>query len=482
MKSSKLIKALSTFTSKEFKEFEKRANSAFYKSEKHLLFIGIIAENYPQFNETKIQKELVFNQIYKKEAYADIRIRELMSALNKEVREYLIYLQGVSNSFQYELDLLKQYNSRKLDSLYDSQLKLVKSILKKDQFKNKEYYRRSYLLASVENEHFSKQNIRALDGSIQTLVNNLDYYYFSTKLIETCEMLNRQMLLNQQYELHLFEEIEILINNNKDTYFTQPTIICYYEIYKLFLNDDNIEQFNNTIDVLKTHNQFFTNKELKAIFDFPQNYCIRNVNKGNDKYLEKLFDLQLYLVDKAFNLVDGFISHGSYKNIITIALKLKKFEWSNNFIEEFREKVAPQLRENTYKFNKGNYYFSVGKYEETLEVLSNVDFSDIYYASSSKTLMVKVYYCLGEFETLAYFITSFKLFLKRNKELSISYKKGADLFLTYFKKIFNIAEKKDFYKQSKINSKLELIKAGIISETNIHNRVWLLEILEDLKK
>jgi hypothetical protein len=482
MKSSKLIKTLSTFTSKEFKEFEKRANNSFNKSEKYLLFIKIISNSFPNFDEKKINKEVVFSQIYKKEKYVDIRIRELMSSLNKILREYLVYLQSTSNSFQYEMDLLKQYNSRKLDSLYDSQLKVVKSVLKKDEFKNKEFYRRSYLLASVENDHFSKQNIRALDGSIQTLVNNLDYFYFSTKLIETCEMLNRQMLLNQHYELNLFKEIEILINNNKDTYFTQPTIICYYEIYKLFLNDDNIDQFKNTIDVLKTHTQFFTDKELKAIFDFPQNYCIRNVNKGNDKYLEKLFDLQLYIVDKKFNLVNGFISHGSYKNIITIALKLKKFDWSKDFIENFREKVAPNMRENSYNFNKANYFFSVGKYEETLGVLNNVDFSDIYYASSSKTLMLKVYYLLGEFETLAYFITSFKLFLKRNKQLSINYKKGADLFLTYFKKVFNIAEKKDFYSQVKINSKLDLIKEGLHKETNIHNRAWLIEILESLQK
>lgn len=482
MKSSKLIKALNTFTSKEFKEFEKRANSTFYKSEKHLLFIKLIANNFPNFEESKIEKQKIFSQIYKNEEYVDIRIRELMSALNKELREYLVYLQVSTNTFQYQLDLLKQYNSRKLDSLYNSQLKLVHSILKKDKFKNKEYYRRSFLLASVENDHFSKKNVRALDGSIQTMMNNLDYFYFSTKLIETCEMLNRQMLLNQQYELNLFKEIEILINNNKDTYFTQPTIICYYEIYKLFLNDDNIHQLNTTIAVLKENANFFTNNELKTLFDFPQNYCIRNVNKGNDKYLEKLFELQIYIIDKEFNLINGFISQVSCRNIITIALKLKEFTWAEKFIEEFKEKVSPQMRESSYSFNKANYYFAIGKYEETLEILNSVNFSDHYYASSSKTLILKVYYLLNEFETLSYFITSFKLFLKRNKELSINYKKGADLFLTYFKKIFNIAEKKDYFDQKKINEKLNSIEVSLNKETNIHNRVWLLEILEDLKK
>lgn len=482
MKNSKLIKTLSTFTSKEFKEFEKRANSVFYKSEKHLQFIKIIANHFPNFNEDKINKQKVFSQIYKKEAYADIRIRELMSALNKVLREYLVFLQNSTNKFQYELNLLRQYNDRKLESLYSSQLKVVKAILKKDQFKNKEHFRRMFLLASVENDHFSKKNIRALDGNIQTMMNNLDYFYFSTKLIETCEMLNRQMVLNQQYELHLFDEIESLINNHKDSYLTQPTIICYYDIYKLFLNDDNIEQLDLTIKTLKEHNKYFTNNELKAIFDFPQNYCIRNVNKGNDKYLEKLFELQLYIVDKEFNLVNGFISNIDYKNIITIALKLKKYEWSIDFIENSKENVEPHMRENSYNFNKAYYYYSIGQYEDTQEILNSVEFTDVYYASSSKIILLKVYYLLNEFETLSYFITSFKLFIKRNKELPSNYKKGVDLFLTYFKKIFNITEKQNYYTQTKLNEKLDDIIKGIKTENNLPNRVWLLEIIADLKK
>ena len=482
MKDSRLIKTISTFSSKEFKEFMKIAKNNFHKNEKLILFINFVSKQYPQFTEDNISKEKVFKAIYKNEKYEDIRIREFMATVNKVLKDFLIHIETKSSDFQYELNLLKQYNDRKLDSLYTSQLKTIKNILKKDRFKNKEYYRRMYMLANIENEHFSNKHIRALDESIQIKIDNLDYFYFSTKLIDSCEMLNRQQILNQEYKLNLFEEIEDLISKNLNKYLNQATIICYYEIFKLLKKDNDVEQFNKTVKVIKENSKFFTNNELKALYDYPQNYCIRNLNRGKDEYVGMLFALQKYVIDKEFNLINGYISGVSYNNMIAIAIKLKKLDWGKEFLEKYKTKVEPNDIENSYNMNKANLCFANADFENTLLTLNDVVFTDVYYASSAKALMVKSYYELKEFETLSYFITSFKLYLKRNKEIPMNYKKGADLFLTYSKKIFNIAEKIDFYKQSKIQAKLKTLSEEIKLEKNIHNRVWLLKIIQELLK
>lgn len=483
MKSSKFIQVMSTFSDKEFKEFEKTAVSYFYKNEKMLSFIEFIVFHYPGFEEESISKLNAFRFVYTQgEDFEDIRIREMLSALNKVLKDFLVLNQIKTSDFYYELDLLKQYKRRDLESLYQSQLKTVKSKLKKDKFKNKEFYKRSFLLASVENEHFTAKHIRALDQHIQIKLNNLDYFYFATKLKETCEMLNRQRLLNQQYELNLFEEIEDIIDKNRDAYLNQATIVCYYEIYKLLTTNDDKNQLQICLDTLNKNAPNFSGEELKAMYDFPQNYCIAQVNKGNENYTEVLFDLQTLLVDKTFNMVNGFISQVSYRNIVTIALKLKKFEFSKKFIEDFKSKVAPEFRENTYNMNKANLYYSLEEYHKTISLLNQVEFTDTYYAYYSKVILLKTYYALAEFETLSYFITAFKLNIKRNKELPPLYKKGADLFLSNFKKIFNIAEKIDFLDAKKVNEKLNQIAQDVNAEKNIHNRAWLLEIIENLRK
>ena len=262
----------------------------------------------------------------------------------------------------------------------------------------------------------------------------------------------------------------------------QATILCYYEIYKLLISSDDKNQLEICLETLNQNSSSFSGEELKAMYDFPQNYCIAHINNGNTKYYDILFNLQKLLIDKTFNLTNGYISQQSFTNIVSLALKLNKFEWSENFIENFKNRMSPEVTENAYNINKANLFYSSKNYDKTIRLLNQVEFTDTSYAYYSKVLLLKTYYALEEYETLTYFITSFKLNIKRNKELPPFFKKGADLFLSNFKKIFNIAEKIDFLDAKKVTEKLNQIAEDVKAEKNIHNRAWLIEIIEELRK
>jgi hypothetical protein len=483
MKSSKLIQILSTLSEKEYREFEKMANQVHYKNEKIIAMLSFLSFHFPAFEPEEIQKEIAFRFIFKDAlTFEDIKIREILSALLKTAKDFLIFNAAKENTFRYEIDLLKQYQKRKLDNLYLLQLKTVNTIIEADEFENKEFYRRKFLLASIENEHFTGKQVRELDQNIQIKLDNLDYYYFSLKLQESCEMLNRQRLLNQSYQFHLFDDIEKIIEKYSGSYLNHPTIICYYEIYKLLLTNDDKTQFDACVNMLKNHIHHFSNEELKIMFDFPQNYCIAHTNKGNETYLEPLFDLQNYLISKAFYQTGGFISSASYVNIVSIALKLKKYEWSDTFIENYKEKISPLQRDNAYNMCKANLYYTTSDFDNTLALLHQIEFTDVYYAYFAKVIQLKTYYALKEYETLSYFVNSFKLYLKRNQQLPSNFKKGADVLLVFFKRILALAEKEGNISKKVLNEKLELIYQDIILEKNIHNRAWLLELIAQLRQ
>ena len=256
MKSSKLIRILGTFSSKEFKKFEKLAISHFYKLENNIAFVNFLANNYPKYTKENITKEKVFAFVYgNKTKYNDIRVREFMSDTFIFLKDYIVNVEINSSDFYYELNLLKQYNKRKLDVLYLSQLKVLKKIIKKDKYKNKEYHKRMYFLADVENDYFNNKRIRAIDDNLQIKIDNLDLYYFSAKLIDSCLMMNRQTILNHKFKFNLLKEINEIIENNKNKYLNQATIICYLEIFKLLQKTDN--------EMLKTKN--FGRKSLNEI-------------------------------------------------------------------------------------------------------------------------------------------------------------------------------------------------------------------------
>ncbi|MGB0929683.1 MAG: hypothetical protein ACPGVB_02825 [Chitinophagales bacterium] len=48
-----------------------------------------------------------------------------------------------------------------------------------------------------------------------------------------------------------------------------------------------------------------------------------------------------------------------------------------NFIEGYREKLPFQARENAYCFNKAAYCYAIEEYDEVLQLLLTVEYSDI---------------------------------------------------------------------------------------------------------
>lgn len=481
MKTSKLISVVQSLSDKEFKELIKFLNYKFENNDLYRSFADFLSANYPHFKDEKISKEVVFKKLFPNQKYEDIKVRELMSNTYKQVRDFLIYMELQSSDFKRDLALLKQFRKRKFDNLFGQQLKQLRKSVHADPLKNLEYTKREFLLAEEENQYFEDQRIRAFDESIQVKLDNLDIYYFSVKLRDTCEMLNRQRIINQQYDLNLLEEMNHIIEKNKKDYLNYPALNCYYEIYHLLTTEEDEKQLDRTISTLNDNIKYFNKRELKSMYDYALNYCIRHVNQGNTIYVVKLFDLQKVLIEKEIMLDKGELSHISYKNIVSIALKLKEYKWSAKFIEQYRANIAPKYRENAYNLNKAYLLYATEEYDETISLLNQVDFTDVYYACSAKFTLLKAYYALQEYETLEYFVTAFNLYLKRNAEISPAYKKSSQNFVKTFKKILILATKLDYFEMSKIEHKKQLILKSIEEEKEMANRAWLLEKMEEIK-
>ena len=107
MKSSKLIQALASFSDKEFKKYEKYAMQFFNKNEKMLSFIEFIGFHFPDFKEEEISKLNAYKYVFQNDDFEDVRVRELMAALNKMLRDYIVIENRKAKDFYYELELLK---------------------------------------------------------------------------------------------------------------------------------------------------------------------------------------------------------------------------------------------------------------------------------------------------------------------------------------------------------------------------------------
>jgi hypothetical protein len=113
-----------------------------------------------------------------------------------------------------------------------------------------------------------------------------------------------------------------------------------------------------------------------------------------------------------------YLSQWEYKNIVTLGLRLKENKWVRDFIRKHLHHLAPHERKNALTYNSAMLGYHEKNYRLTLKLLREVEFSDLYYALDSRSLLMKVYYETDDPETLLYHISAFKIFLRRNKFIS----------------------------------------------------------------
>jgi hypothetical protein len=177
-------------------------------------------------------------------------------------------------------------------------------------------------------------------------------------------------------------------------------------------------------------------------------------------------------LEKGILLLNGELGQHHYKNIITISLRLKKFDWVESFIETYTHQLPESARENAYNYNLANVYFSKGEYEKVIEQLREVEYQNLTYALGSKLMLLRTYFELKEDTALSSLIDAFRIYIRRNKKMTSQVKQQYMNTLRFTKKITGIAP---YDEKSKIKTieQIENCKALVLKN-------WLLEKVKEI--
>ncbi|MBL4716075.1 MAG: hypothetical protein JKX95_05520 [Bacteroidia bacterium] len=417
MQKSKLLDTLITFSQKELTRFEDFVKSPFFNKNTDLVLLFLYVKKFaPRFNNKKLSREIAFKELFPSEKFNEKKLGYLMSDLVELVDSFISYNCYTSDAILPVYHQLITYNERHLDKNYNNSKKKAELIQKKYPYWDTTYFFNQYLLASSSNLFFDKQKKHRYDQSLQNIADNLDLFYLALKLKYSCEIINRQNVVAVDYRLKLLNEVLSYIKNNDLGEI--PAISIYYEILMTLLESDDISHFNNLKKLLKENADKFPIHETKDMFDYARNYCLKKINTGNHEFLHELFDIDKTLLEKEIIFVEKYLSPWTYKNMTTVALRLQEFDWAKSFVENYRNRLAPEYRENAYAFNLANIHFYRKEYSKAIRLLQKVEFSDVYYHLDSKTMLLKIYYETEDYDALSSLLDAFYMSLKRNKLVS----------------------------------------------------------------
>ena len=206
-----------------------------------------------------------------------------------------------------------------------------------------------------------------------------------------------------------------------------------------------------------------------------KNYCIVKINKGEaSSFLPQLFDIFKTLLKEKIILKDNHISSQTYKNITTVGLQLQEYDWVENFIQNYTNYLPKAHRENALNYNLAKVYFFQKKYYQVIEQLREVEYKNLVYALGGKLMLLKTYYELEEQSALDSLIDSFRIYLRRNKQIARDVKQQYMNMLRFTKKLVSIPP----YNRAAA-AKLEVQIEGCKAMTA---KQWLLEKVGEIKR
>lgn len=385
------------------------------------------------------------------------------------------------DAFQQKLYLLQQLRMRKQAGQYERNLRKARKILDKDPRQDAKQLFFQFQLGVETGAYVGQQERRQADTSLQDRQDAFDLYFISEKLRDACELQVRRKIMKGEYELRFLGPILDDIQSQPDKYRSYPAVYIYYALYQMLREEDHLYYFN-ALQAIRENRQAFERSELITIYNYLMNFCIARINRNEAGFLQELFTLYKLQLSDDLLLEDGYLSEWDYKNIVTTALRLKELPWAAAFIEDYRERLLPESRENAYRFNKASYHYEAGEYDEVLGLLTRVEYSDLRYGLGTRALLMRTYYDLDEYDALHALTESFKQYLLRNRLMSDLRRLGYYNLFRLTRKTALLRTRIPYLKKEKANRELDRITEEMDSTEEVFNRSWLSQKILDLKE
>ncbi|RPI17545.1 MAG: hypothetical protein EHM58_08710 [Ignavibacteriae bacterium] len=481
---SKLFEILKTFTAEELKGFRDFVHSPFHNRNKKVRILYEIIKKYiPDFENDMLKKEKLYRLLYPGKPYNDVVMRILISDLLKLSEEYLAYQNYRKNSINEKKFLLDELKNRKLDSLFRKNLRQAEEILCRDDAIDFKYFYELQNLQNLKIEYLiSRDKQSEIAGDVLKQGEYLIYFTLSALLNTTHELLQQESVLNINFGNNLVKEFFDNINIENVYRFIESSnseygeiASIYYYMYKAYMSTDGDTDYFKLKNSIEKHFNKFTREEKFNLLLIMESICTNKVSFGKQEFYSHLMDIyELMLSDSIWGHSDtSFIQLNLFRNIFFTAVILEKYEWAEEFVSKYKNRLIPEQRDNMLCFSNAIILFEKGEFEKALAEINKVNYNFFVFKFDARVLLLKIY-CELELSEQAYsLIDSFSHFLANNKNVCAHDRERFGKFIKYIKLILKY---KDTFDKTIIDSLENLLE----QDTIVIGKKWITGKLKKL--
>lgn len=421
---------MSIFTPKELKQFIRFVQSPYYNTNKILVeLLEYCCQFAPNFSKNKLTVEKAFKHLYPAKKFDEQVINRLLSNLFKLGEEFIVVRKNEENQIKKNVQLLVFYREHQIVPFFDSWYKKLQNQNEKYPYRDHYFYSNQYIIEYQSSIRQSRNDNRDQQIDFEQPEQAFDIQYWTRKLLFLCSQLSRRAFVSNQSvnEKKIEQIIQYL---DQSDLLKIPAILVWYRALVLLNKPDLNSNYEELKLQLENHHQNFDPETVLGFYTILINCVPIFYPSGKERYEEyfRLFEVQIL---NKYIYLHGFIHPHILKNIVTVALRLKKYDWTESFLKENKEKIKSQ---ESYSWNLANLHYEQGEFESALDILLKNKYDDMFYQLGTKRMLSKLYYHLDYGELLFSFINTFRVFVSR-KELNPIQKKRHQNFINFTLKL-----------------------------------------------
>lgn len=470
MNNSKLFDVFKVLEGPELRRFKDFVHSPYFNKQEVVsaLCLEMIIQHRKNWPPKSSSPQALYQRLFPGKKFDTKHWSYLSSDLLRLCERFLVY-ENLENSLGYRLEQLKVFSKRGLEKSYQRcQRKLTAEFEQEPKLSTSHLlFRLTFFQRQIE--HFTYQDNRTPSPHLQSMMDYLDNYYLLQKSKIACEMLSWQAMLNEHYTIEWYGPKEF----SKLARLAEGQLSqLYYQAYNLLQTENRPDLLQVYISMMREATPQLEELHRSELYQHALNYCARQIRSGYRHFINHLFDLYNEGLEQGYLLDKGVLSSGNYKNMIKLGLGLGQLDWVEKVVENYTDLLPVETRNDAYFYNMADLHYYRQEYDQALYHLRSTEFTDVHYALGARAMLVKIYFEQGETDALYALLSSFYIYLLRNK---LVVKGTKDAYLNF------IRLSRQLYR-AKSREAVEKIGTRIEKTTSVNDRTWLMQQIENWTK
>ncbi len=435
--------------------------SPYHNRRQDITEFATLLSNYEEASEVPPKTDL-WKLIYPKKDFADASWRLLLSALSQQVERFVAVESILDDEFELKIKVAEALEERVSTTLHDKLLRESHRILEKQEVRNAEYWLREY---RYQEAYYRRALTRQpeKDDHFGALSRSADRAFLAMKFRQNMWLLNHEQVYKWGFEPTAIDSY--IKDLSEEQVEDIPALRLYYYGIQVLQQPENemvFRRFSNSLFTQATH---LPESEARDLYLLAINFAVRQVNSGHRAYFRQVMDLYQSGLEQGYLLRKGVLSRFTYHNIVTTALQIQDVDYAEAFIEQWTGKLERRYRDRMYNFNRAKIAYTSQRYDDALPLLQQANYHDPLLNLGARTLLLKIYFELGEWEVLQSHLDAFSSYLRR--------KPGISYHRTNYRNLIRFTRRLLKFEHS-TKAEKEKLRQQIINTATLTEKSWLL--------